>query len=174
MNFSKNIMEKGLKPNQANYFPLSPISFLTRTANIWPERTAWIHGKKKNTYKQLLEKCTLIASGLRRKGISQGDTVAALLPNVPAMIECHFAILMAGAVLNTINIRLDVETIAYILEHSDAKLFIVDTQFSPVIKKTLELISRKIPIIDIVDNQTQQSKYLLSDPHILYQLLLFS
>ena len=111
MNTSKNIMEKDLKPNQANYFPLSPISFLTRTANIWPDRIAWIHGKKKNTYKQLLEKCTLIASGLRRKGISKGDTVAALLPNVPAMIECHFAILMAGAVLNTINTRLDKKSI---------------------------------------------------------------
>ena len=73
MNTSKNIMEKDLKPNQANYFPLSPISFLTRTANIWPDRIAWIHGKKKNTYKQLLEKCTLIASGLSRKGISKGE-----------------------------------------------------------------------------------------------------
>ena len=148
MNTSKNIMEKDLKPNQANYFPLSPISFLTRTANIWPDRIAWIHGKKKNTYKQLLEKCTLIASGLRRKGISKGDTVAALLPNVPAMIECHFAILMAGAVLNTINTRLDKKSIEFILKHGEAKAVFIDPEFSDIISKSIKNIPpKKKPLI---------------------------
>ena len=158
---NKNIMEKDLQPNQANYFPLSPISFLTRTANIWPDKIAWIHGKKKNTYKQLLEKCTLIASGLRKNGISTGDTVAALLPNVPAMLECHFAIPMAGAILNTINTRLDAKSIEFILKHGEAKAVLVDPEFSGVIRESLKNISpQKRPLlINCPDDE-----FIKSDP----------
>ena len=93
-----------------------------RTANIWPEKTAWVHGSQKATIKELLSRCIKISDGLRLKGIKKGDTIAAILPNVPAMIECHFSIMMAGGILNTINTRLDSDAIAFILVHGNAKM----------------------------------------------------
>ena len=138
MDINKNIMEKNLEKNEANYAPLSPISFLTRSANIWPDKIAWIHGNKNNTYKQLLDRCSSIASGLVKTGISKGDTVSAILPNVPAMIECHFAVLMAGAVLNTINTRLDPESIKFILQHGEAKAIFVDPEYLNIVEKALK------------------------------------
>ena len=144
----KNIKSKNLEKNTANYWALTPISFLLRSANIWPERIAWIHGSKKNTYKQLLSQCIKIASGLRKKGLKKNDTVAVLLPNVPAMIECHFAVMMAGGVLNTINTRLDPNSIAFILKHGNAKFLFIDPEYNSIIKECLKKIApKKHPII---------------------------
>ena len=137
-----------LQKNKANYWALTPISFLERTNKIWPERTAWIHGSKSNTYKELHTRCLKIAKGLKFKGIKKGDTVAALLPNVPAMIECHFSVMMAGAILNTINTRLDSKAIAFILKHGKARMVFVDPEFNEVISKALENIPEdKRPLV---------------------------
>ena len=161
MSINKNIMENNLKKNEANYAPLSPISFLIRSANIWPDKIAWVHGNKNNTYKQLLEKCSSIASGLVKIGISKGDTVSAILPNVPAMIECHFAVLMAGAVLNTINTRLDSESIKFILQHGEAKAIFVDPEYLNTVKNALKSLSSKTKplIINCPDKEFIKSKY---------------
>ena len=137
-----------LEKNKANYWALTPISFLQRTKNIWPEKTAWIHGSKTSTYEELYERCIKISSGLKLQGIQKGDTVATLLPNVPAMIECHFAVMMAGAILNTINTRLDPAAISFILLHGNAKMVFVDPEFNSVISKAIEnLPENKRPII---------------------------
>ena len=161
MDINKNIMEKNLEKNEANYAPLSPISFLIRSANIWPDKIAWVHGNNNNTYKQLLDRCASIASGLVKTGISKGDTVSAILPNVPAMIECHFAVLMAGAVLNTINTRLDHESIKFILQHGEAKAIFVDPEYLNIVEKALKDFSSnaKPLIINCPDEEFIKSKY---------------
>lgn len=147
--------DQGLNKNTSNFIPLSPITFLERAKDVYPNYTALLYGDRKYTWKQVYERSTQFASSLEKQGIGLGDTVSVLAANTPELFETHYSIPMAGAVINTINIRLDPRTIAYILDHSDAKLFIMDTQFSPTIKKALELISKKIPIIDIVDEQAQ-------------------
>ena len=149
-NFTKNLVK-----NSANYIPLSPITFLERARDIYPNYEALVYGNRQYTWKQTYNRCIQFASALKKQGIGLGDTVSVLAANTPELFEVHYSIPMTGAVINTINIRLDSQTIAYILEHSDAKLFIVDTQFSPTIKKSLEQINKKIPIIDIVDSQAQ-------------------
>ena len=148
-----NHFEENLDKNPANFIPLSPITFLERVKDIYPDQEALVYGNKKYTWKQTYERCTRFASALEKHGIGLGDTVSILAANTPELFEAHYAIPMAGGVINTINIRLDQHTISYVLEHSDSKLFIVDAQFSPVIKKALEQISKKIPIIDIIDDQ---------------------
>jgi len=150
-----NNFEKNLDKNPANFIPLSPLTFLERVKDIYPDQEALIYGDRKYTWKQMYERCTKFASALEKQGIGLGDTVSILAANTPELFEAHYSIPMTGAVINTINIRLDLQTISYILEHSDAKLFIVDTQFSPVIKKALQQFNKKIPVIDIVDDQAQ-------------------
>ena len=148
MTTPSNIATSSLKKNKVNHWALTPISFLERTKNIWPEKTAWIHGSKNNTYKELHTRCLKIAKGLKIKGIKKGDTVAALLPNVPAMIECHFSVMMAGAILNTINTRLDSKSIAFILKHGKAKMIFVDPEFNEVITQAIKDIPKdKKPLI---------------------------
>ena len=148
-----NNFEKNLDKNSSNFIPLSPITFLERVKDVYPDQEALIYGNKKYTWKQTYDRCTKFASALEKQGIGLGDTISILAANTPELFEAHYSIPMTGAVINTINIRLDAQTISYILEHSDAKLFIVDTQFSPVIKKALEQLNKKIPVIDIVDDQ---------------------
>ena len=147
--------DQGLDKNPSNFIPLSPITFLERAKDVYPDYEALIYGDRKYTWKQVYERSTQFASSLEKQGIGLGDTVSILAANTPELFEAHYSVPMTGAVINTINIRLDPHTIAYILDHSDAKLFIMDTQFSPTIKKALELVSKKIPIIDIVDDQAQ-------------------
>ena len=147
--------DQGLDKNPSNFIPLSPITFLERAKDVFPDYEALIYGDRKYTWKQVYERSTQFASSLEKQGIELGDTVSVLAANTPELFEAHYSVPMTGAVINTINIRLDPHTIAYILDHSDAKLFIMDTQFSPTIKKALELVSKKIPIIDIGDDQTQ-------------------
>jgi len=141
----------GLKKNKANFAPLTPVSFLERAANVFPNYTAIITENKSFTWKNTFNRCKLFASALKRKKIKTGDTVSIIAPNTRAMYEAHFAIPMAGAVINAINIRLDPKTISYILTHSDSKLIFSDTEFLPVIKKAFKIGKHKIPIIYIND-----------------------
>ena len=121
----RNGLFAGLKPNAANFAPLTPISFLARTAAIHPERLAVVHGDLRLSYADLRERVARLASALSRH-VRAGETVSAMLPNVPAMLEVHFGVPMLGAVLNTINTRLDPATVAYILAHGEAKVLITD------------------------------------------------
>jgi len=151
MSQASNPYETGLDKNAANYVPLSPIGFLLRSAAVYPERSSVIHGERRYTWQESLERCRRLASALAARGISRGDTVALMAPNVPEAFEAHFGVPMAGAVLNALNYRLDAETIAFILKHGEAKVLITDTEFSPVIGRALALLDRKPLVIDIAD-----------------------
>ena len=142
----------GLEKNGANHVPLSPLSFLERTAFIYPKRISVIHGDLQYTWAQTFERSRRLASALKRHGIGFGDTVAVMLPNVPAMFECHFGIPATGAVLNTLNTRLDPEAIAFMLDHGEAKVLITDPEYSGIVGKALKMISGKPPlVIDVAD-----------------------
>ncbi len=143
--------ELGLDKNLANYVALSPVGFLLRSAAVYPERTAVIHGERRYTWRQSLDRCRRLASALAARGIGRGDTVALMAPNVPEAFEAHFGVPMAGAVLNALNYRLDAETIAFILKHGGAKVLITDTEFFPVIGRALALLDDKPLVIDIAD-----------------------
>jgi len=146
--------ETGMKKNPANYQPLSPLSFIRRTREIYPEYTSVIYGTRQYTWRQSYERCVRLAGALAARGLGVGDTVAVMAANTPELFEAHFGIPMCGAVLNTINTRLDADTVAYILDHGDAKMFIADTQFSPVVKEALATLGRDdVTVIDIVDEQ---------------------
>src|SRR5438067_3480612 len=146
-----NPYETGLDRNAANFVPLSPIGFLLRSAAVYPNRTAVIHGQRRYTWREALERCRRLASALAKRGVGHGDTVAVMAPNVPALFEAHFGVPMTGAVLNALNIRLDADTIAFILKHGDAKVLITDTEFASVIGRALAQLERKPLIIDIAD-----------------------
>jgi fatty-acyl-CoA synthase len=137
--------------NAANHVPLTPLSFLPRTALIHPNRVSVIHGERRFTWAETAERCRRLAAALARRGIRPGDTVAVMAPNVPAAFEATFGVPMAGAVLNALNIRLDPETIAFSLQHGEAKLLITDREFAPVIGEALRRLERRIPVIDIDD-----------------------
>ena len=143
--------EAGLGKNAANFLPLSPIGFLLRTASVYPNRTSVIHGDQRHTWRETLERCRRLASALAKRGIGRGDTVAVMAPNVPAIFEAHFGVPMAGAVLNALNIRLDADTIAFILQHGEAKALITDGEFAPVIAQALAQLDKKPLVIDIAD-----------------------
>lgn len=138
-------------PNAANFVALSPLSFISRTATIFPERTSIIHGDRSYNWAETWARCRKLASALVKNGIGKGDVVAVMAANTPEMVEAHFGVPMAGAVLNAINTRLDADTIAYILEHGDAKLLITDTAFSPVIKEALARLGSQVIVVDIDD-----------------------
>src|SRR5690242_21323444 len=141
-----------LDKNAANYVPLSPLSFIRRAAAVFPDRTAVVHGTaRRYSWAQAYERCRRLASALRARGIGRGDTVAVMAPNVPETFEAHFGVPMTGAVLNALNIRLDAETIAFILRHGEAKALITDREFAPVIGKALAMLDRKPLVIDIED-----------------------
>src|ERR1051326_2703603 len=148
---STNPYETGLDKNAANFVPLSPIGFLLRSAAIYPNRTAVIHGEQRYTWREALERCRRLASALARRGIGRGDTVAVMAPNVPALFEAHFGVPMAGAVLNALNIRLDADTIAFFLKHGEAKALITDGECAPVISRALAQLDQKPLVIDIAD-----------------------
>ena len=141
----------GLDKTSANFGPLTPLSFLQRTADVYPERPAVIHGKLRQNYRELHARCLKLASGLERLGIKPGDTVAAMLPNTPAMLECHYGVPMAGAVLNALNTRSDAATIAYILEHGGARVLIADSEYAPVVGDALALMAQPPIVIDVCD-----------------------
>ncbi|MDN3566666.1 acyl-CoA synthetase [Paeniroseomonas aquatica] len=141
----------GLERVAANHQPLTPLLFLERAAATFPEHVAVVHGALRRPYRELRDRCVRLASALAARGIGRGDTVAALLPNIPEMLECHYGVPMAGAVLNTINTRLDADTIGYILNHGEAKVLIVDREFVPVARAALA-ISGAAPIVIEVDD----------------------
>ena len=145
--------DTNLDKNSANFVPLSPLSFITRVKDIYPNYDSIVYGKRSYTWLETYNRCTKFASALAKKGITKGSTVSIIAANTPELFEAHYSIPMTGGVINTINTRLDADTIAYILDHSDAKLLITDTQFSPTMKKALKIYGKNIPIIDIHDDQ---------------------
>src|SRR3954467_5015723 len=147
MSSSRSRYEQNLGRNSANYAPLTPLSFIERTASVYPNRLAVVYGEKRYTWKQTYPRSRRLASALARRGIGRGDTVAVMLPNTPPMYEAHFGVPMCGAVLNALNTRLDAQAIAFMLEHGEAKLLITDTEFSAVIDK----VRPSIPVIDVED-----------------------
>ena len=141
-----------LPKTAANYAALSPISFLRRTAETFPHRTATIHGPHRQTWGETYERCRRLASALARAGVQRGQVVAVMAPNTPAMVEAHFGIPMLGAVLNALNTRLDPATIAYILGHGEARVVLVDREFAPVMRDALALLGGPAPlVVDIND-----------------------
>ena len=135
----------------ANYLPLTPLSFLARAARVYPDKVAVVYGPGRTTYAELLRRCRRLASALQRAGVRSGDTVAVLAPNVPALLEAHFAVPLAGAVLNAINTRLDAAAIGFILEHGGAKVLLADTEFARLVRQALDGKARKPLVIDVED-----------------------
>jgi fatty-acyl-CoA synthase len=147
-----NIYEIGLEKNPANYVPLSPLSYIERTAAVYPNRPSVVHGERCFTWAQTYARCRRLASSLKRIGVGAGDTVAVMLPNVPAMYEAHFGVPMTGAVLNPLNTRLDAAAITYMLRHGEAKVLLVDPEFSPLVEQALNALGPKRPfVIDVLD-----------------------
>jgi len=144
-----------LRKRPANFVPLTPISFLSRAATFFANQTAVIHGARRYTYAELFSRCRRFAHALTKAGVKRGDTVAILAPNVPALLEAHYAVPMIGAVLNPINIRLDPATIAFCLEHGEAKVFIADREFAKSVLPALEKLQTKPLVIDIADPETE-------------------
>jgi fatty-acyl-CoA synthase len=142
---------ENLDKNPANYVPLSPLSFLERAASVYPNRLALVHGAQRYTWGEVFERCRRFASALASRGIGAGDTVSALLPNIPAMYEAHFGVPMCGAVLNALNTRLDAESIAFMLEHGEAKLLLVDAEFTDLAENALSRVPHRIEVIDVED-----------------------
>lgn len=175
-----NIYADGLDKNPANYVPLSPLTFLERAAAVYPNYTSIVHGEKRFTWAKTYARCRRLASALRAYGIGQGDTVALMGYNTPETYEAHFGVPMIGAVLNALNTRLDAATIAFILEHGEAKLLITDREASPIIGKALELLGKSLPVIDIDDplgrggellGQTDYESFLAKgDPNFTWSL----
>ena len=148
---TRGIYEQHLGRSAANYAPLTPLSLIARTAYTWPQRIAVVHGPRRYTWSETYARSRRLASALAHRGIGMGDTVAVMLANTPEMVECHFGVPMTGGVLNTLNTRLDAETLAFMLEHGEAKVLITDTEFSPAIAAALKRIARKPLVIDVVD-----------------------
>ncbi|MAA64910.1 MAG: acyl-CoA synthetase [Alteromonadaceae bacterium] len=146
-----SIFDDGLEPVDANHAPLSPIDFIARTASVYPDYPAVIHGNVRRTWQETYQRCRRLASALDKRGVGKGDTVAAMLPNIPEMLECHFGVPMLGAVLNALNTRLDAEAIAFMLEHGEAKVLIVDREFCDVMSKALALLKNPPLVIDVND-----------------------
>ncbi len=145
------LYEIGLDKTAANYVPLTPLSFLKRAALVHPQLPAVIHGHRRYTWAQVYERARRLAAALRAAGVKRGETVAAVLSNTPEMYECHFGVPAAGAVLNTINVRLDPATIAFILDHGEAKVLLTDREFSPTVRAALDRLDRSLLVIDVDD-----------------------
>jgi len=146
-----NPYKLGLERNRANYVPLSPLSFLKRVATVYPEHSAVVHGAHHWTWRDVYVRARRVASALRRHGVGAGDTVAVMAPNVPALFEAHYAIPMAGAVINALNTRLDAASIAFMLEHGESKVLITDRELSPTVAKALQMVAKRPLVIDIDD-----------------------
>jgi len=160
---------RGLAANAANLVPLSPVSFLERSAFVWPDKVAVRHGRLAYTYREFDARCRRLASALARRGVARGDTVAVMAPNVPAMLEAHYAVPALGAVLNALNYRLDAKTIAFCLEHGEAKVLITDPEFAPTIRAALRESKRDVLVVDIDDPEAPEGERLGS---IGYEALL--
>src|SRR5471030_1560087 len=142
----------GLDKTPANFVALTPLSFLARTAAVYPDHISTVYEDRVFTWSQTHARCRRFASYLAGRGIGAGDTVAAMLPNIPAMNELHFAVPMAGAVLNALNIRLDAPSIAFQLDHGGAKIILVDPEFAGVVAEALTLMQGPKPLVIDVDD----------------------
>ncbi|MDF2115702.1 acyl-CoA synthetase [Roseiarcaceae bacterium H3SJ34-1] len=149
---AQNAYTTGLDRNPANFVPLSPLSFLERAALVHPHLTSVVHETRRFTWGETYARCRRLASALSLRGLGKGDTVAAMLPNIPAMYEAHFGVPMIGAVLNTLNTRLDAEAIAFMLDHGEAKVILVDPELAATVEKALTLMKGKKPyVVDVAD-----------------------
>ena len=146
-----NPYASGLEKHPANYTPLTPLTFIERSAYVYPERCAVIHGARRYSWKECYARSRRLASALTRNGLGEGDTVAVMLNNTPEMFECHFGVPMCGAVLNTMNTRLDAESIAFMLNHGEAGALIVDREYSATVRQALSVLGREILVIDVDD-----------------------
>lgn len=162
MSATTNIFEQQLDRNDANYVSLTPISFLERSALVHPSRTAIIHGNVRRTWADTWQRCRRMASALQKAGVKPGDTVSIIAPNIPEHYEAHFAVPMSGAVLNSINTRLDAEAIAFIMEHAETRVLLVDREFSTVASRALRLVQQQHRplVIDIDDPQYEGGKLI--------------
>ncbi|HEY5738509.1 MAG TPA: AMP-binding protein, partial [Gammaproteobacteria bacterium] len=157
-----------LATNPANFVPLTPLSFLQRTADIYPQREAVIYNQRRYSWAQIRNRCMRIASSLAARGIGRNDTVSVLAFNTPEIFESHFSVPMAGAVLNTINTRLDADTVGYIIDHGESKLFICDRQLWPVLADALQSCQRRPEIVIIDDPDAVEKPELPSDLEFSY------
>ena len=148
-----NPYDTDLDKTAANYVPLSPLSFLERTAETFPDRLAVAHGQRRYTWRQTAERCRRLASALAARGIAKNDTVAAMLTNTPEAVEAAHGVPMAGAVLNMLNTRLDAATIAFILDHGEAKVLLTDTEFAPIIRDALAQAKSAPLVVDVADSE---------------------
>ncbi|HAA91775.1 MAG TPA: acyl-CoA synthetase [Rhodospirillaceae bacterium] len=149
-----------LEKNPANFQSLSPVGFLERAALAYPDKVAVIDGERRFSYRDFYTRCRRLASALVGLGITRGDTVSVMAANVPALLEAHYGVPMIGAVVNALNIRLDAETIAFILEHAETRVLLTDRAFSPVIEAALQKIDRNILVIDIDHPEIEEGKFL--------------
>jgi len=157
------IYEQGLGPNPANHVPLSPVSFLNRTAAVHPERTAVIHGPLRRSWSETAERCRRLASALQKRGYGKGDTIAIMAPNVPEFLEASFGVPMMDGVLNSLNIRLDAKAIAFILNHGEARVLITDRTFADVIDEALKGVENPPLVVDIDDPQADGAGRLIGE-----------
>ena len=155
-----NIYNQDLEQVSANYEVLSPLTFMERAASVYPNKLAVIHGDVRRTWAETYERCRRLASALVRQGIGVGDTVSIMCPNLPEHFEAHFGVPMAGAVLNSINTRLDAAAVAFILKHAEAKILITEREMSPIVSKALDLLETKPLVIDIDDPSYEGGKLL--------------
>ncbi len=146
-----NKYNEGLEVNPANYATLSPLSFLRRAAEVYPDAKAVVYQDYVDTWREVYLKACGLATALKNHGVAEGDTVAVMAANTPEMYQCHFGVPMAGAVLNTLNTRLDSNSVTFMLEHGEAKVLIVDTAFAPIVKKALKKLKSPPLVIDIED-----------------------
>ncbi len=150
-NAEDDIFELGLPRRLANHRPLTPLDFLSWCASVFPDRAGVVYGRQALSWGEVDRRCRRLASALVGLGVGRGDTVAVMCPNTPPMLEAHYGVPMAGAVLNALNFRLDAASIAFILEHGEAKVLLTDSEWAPVIKAALAQVQRPITVIDIVD-----------------------
>lgn len=153
----------------ANFVALSPLRYLERAAYIYPHQNAIIHGSRQITWRETYLRCCQFAHQLQNLGISKNDTVSVLLPNVPAMLEAHFAVPMAGAVLNTLNTRLDAKTLAFMLDHAESKVLLVDPEFAALAQEALAMVNHEIYVIDVSDTEYEHAANALSIGQIEYE-----
>ncbi|MCX7141754.1 MAG: acyl-CoA synthetase [Proteobacteria bacterium] len=158
-----NAYETDLDRNAANFAPLTPLTFIERAAYVYPDRPSVVHGARRYTWKETYSRCRRLASSLARRGIGIGDTVAVMAANTPEMVECHFGVPMTGAVLNTLNTRLDADAIAFMLNHGEAKVLITDLEFSGTIARALEQVVHPPVVIDIDDKEYDGAGDLLGE-----------
>ena len=155
-----NIYERDLDKTPANFAMLTPLQFLERTASVYPDKIALVHGPRCQSWAETYTRCRKLASALEKVGIGKGDTVTIMAPNIPEMYEAHFGVPMCGAVLNTLNTRLDAETIAFMLRHGGARALITDREFSATIEQALRLLDERPLVIDIDDPSYRDGKTL--------------